>query len=238
MASYRIAICDDDPILRERNFMLCREILTEHEITYAITEFSSAEELEEKLEAEEDYFDLLLLDIEMKELSGMDLARRLRARRNRISIIFVSGYEEYLPVGYEVQPIHFLIKPVERRQLEEALMADWEMNHRQQTVVLQKGSRILSLSLPETLYIETGESHNVRIIRKDGEIQFPASLTYLTEVLPDNWFARCHNSYLVNLEHVREVEKRELYLDDGSVIPIGRKYYKEFQSALIGYLNH
>lgn len=237
MASYRIAICDDDPLLRERNLMLCREILTEHEIPYTITEFSSAEELEEKMETEKDPFDLLLLDIEMKELSGMDLARRLRARRNRIGIIFISGYEEYLPIGYQVQPIHFLIKPVERRQLEEALMADWEMNHRQQTVMLQKGSRILSLSLPDVLYIEAGANHSVRIIRQSGEIQFSSTLTYLTQMLPGDRFARCHNSFLVNLEHAREIEKKQLYLDDGSVIPIGRKYYKEFQSALICYLN-
>ena len=103
--------------------------------------------------------------------------------------------------------------------------------------MLQKGSRILSLSLPDVLYIEAGANHSVRIIRQSGEIQFSSTLTYLTQMLPGDRFARCHNSFLVNLEHAREIEKKQLYLDDGSVIPIGRKYYKEFQSALICYLN-
>ena len=237
MVPYHLAICEDSSLIREEVCGFCEDILTDHKITYDISSFSSAKDLEAVLNKKKDAFDLLILDIEMDEMTGMELAKKLRAGHNRVSIIFMTGYEDYLLEGYTVQPIYFLLKPVSKEKLESALCLDWEINHTRQTVVLKKGSRTLSLSLPDIIYMEAGENHSIKIFQRDREIHFPSSLRYMEEVLPRERFARCHNSYIVNLEHVREIKKTRLHLDDGDWLPIGRKFYKDFQHELVGFLN-
>lgn len=86
---------------------MCREILAEEGIDQEIFAFSSAQELENVLEKEGNRFNCLLLDIRMEGMNGMELAQTLRARNDNVSIIFISGYEDYLREGYYVRPVHF-----------------------------------------------------------------------------------------------------------------------------------
>lgn len=97
MNVYRLAICEDDGVEREGLRELCDAVLQERNIPHQLTLFSSARELEDRLESEKDIFDILILDIMMDSgINGMELAHALRDRGDRISIIFISGYEEYI----------------------------------------------------------------------------------------------------------------------------------------------
>ncbi len=237
MRTYRLAVFEDDDLVQKEIGRLCDRILEEEGIAHTITCFSSAVALENVLRTGEPLFDLLILDIGMEEMTGMELALKLRSQKNRVSILFVSGYEEYLKEGYQVQPVQFLLKPLKPEELARALKTDWELNHSPKILLLQKGSRGLQLVLSEILYMETGLNHSTRIHQADTEYTFPISLTEMMKQLPSGTFTRCHNSYLVNLEHVRRMERTGFYLDDGSEVPIGRKYYKECQKAIIDYVN-
>ena len=95
MNSYRLAICEDDPLVRDEMCALCRDILTEEQIEHEVTLFSSAEELEKILAESEHPFDLLLLDIQMEGMNGLELAQNLRKKGDRVSILFVTGCENY-----------------------------------------------------------------------------------------------------------------------------------------------
>ena len=182
-------------------------------------------------------FDVLLLDIELGRKSGMELAKELRIKKDRVSIIFLTGHEKYLREGYSVQPVQFLLKPLKREELAEALHTDWELNHRPKTVLLQKGSRSLSLPLSSVCWAETSGNHNIRIIFEDRDEEFPMSLSELEILLPSGQFIRCHNSYIVSLKHVREFKKSTLYMDNGIELPVGRKYYKSVQEAFVSFIN-
>ena len=162
MSVYRLAICEDDDTIRVQLHSLCHEILTENGVEHSITDFSSAQQLNNvlKLAEENNPFDLLLLDIQMEGLTGMELAQSLRQRGDRVSIIFVTGYEDYLPQGYSVQPIHFLLKPVSREALDAALRTDWQLNHKPKTAVLRIGSKTVSLPLAKIRYVESND-HNI-----------------------------------------------------------------------------
>ena len=83
MNSYRLAICEDDPLVRDEMCALCRDILTEEQIEHEVTPFSSAEELEKILAESEHPFDLLLLDIQMEGMNGLELAQNLRKKRRQ-----------------------------------------------------------------------------------------------------------------------------------------------------------
>ena len=74
-------------------------------------------------------FDLLLLDIQMAGINGMEFAKTLRDRGDEVRILFITGAAEYALEGYQVNPIHYLLKPVNQRDLERVLVGDWERNH-------------------------------------------------------------------------------------------------------------
>ena len=236
MECYRLAICEDDNAIRKELSALCRDILMEDGIGHEITEFCSADALDCVLKEESAPFDLLILDIQMDGMSGMELAKSLRQRGNRVSILFVTGCEDYLPEGYGVQPVHFLLKPVSRGALAGALRTDWNLNHKPKTVTMRFGGRTVSLVLADIRYIES-YNHSIVVHQADGNRTYLLSLSELEKQLASKQFCRCHNSYLVNLDYVEEIGRTKLMLRDGSSIPVGRTYYKLLQSAFVCFLN-
>ena len=236
MSIYRLAICEDGDTIRAQLHSLCQEILIENDIEHSIMDFASAQQLDDVLTEGNSPFNLLLLDIQMEGLTGMELAQSLRQRGDRVSIIFVTGCEDYLPEGYSVQPIHFLLKPVSRESLASALRTDWQLNHRPKTIVLRIGSKTVQLALAEIRYIESYD-HNIIVHQAEGDRTYFLSLTDFEKQMPRDQFCRCHNSYLVNMSFAEEISRMELSLRGGVCLPVGRAYYKTLQSAFIRYLN-
>lgn len=236
MDAYRIAICDDDDIIRENLCSLCSDILTNDSVEYRLEPFCSACELEKRLNAEGCPFDLLILDIQMDGMTGMELARSLREKGKRVSIIFVTACEDYLSDGYGVQPIHFLLKPVHREALASAIHTDLKLNYIPKTVVVHIGNKLVHLSFSDIRYVES-YNHSIVIHQSTGNSTYYFSLSDFEKQLPAGQFARCHNSYLVNLNEVREIGRTELSLQSGETLPVGRAYYKAFQSAFVRYIN-
>lgn len=231
---YRLAVCEDERDLREELCVLCREILTRLDVEHEITPFSSAEELSAALDGGA-RFDLLCLDILMSGRSGMELARELRERDEQTSILFVTGSTEFLLEGYGVRPIQYLLKPVKREELENAIRTDLRLNHRPQTVTLNVKGRTTVLPLSDIRYVES-RNHGC-VFHADGERFFALSLTQAESLLPKAQFCRCHNSFLVNMAQIRDVSAREVCLADGSRLTIGRRYSEQFQLEFVRYLN-
>ena len=237
METYRLAVCEDEKNVREEIQGLCDSILRDMRIKGDITAFASAQELERELDGGQE-FDTLILDIQMeeKEMSGMDLAHLLRKRGDRTGIIFVSGYEEYLLEGYSVQPIHFLLKPISREKLADALRIDRELNHSAGSIMLYQKDRTVMLPLEEICYIESS-NHHVIVHNGEEEKVFYMSLSGMEQLLSAEQFCRCHHSFLVNMSYVKEFGRMCLFLQDGRRLPVGRKYSKEFQKSFERYMN-
>ena len=108
---YRLAICEDDPGERRVLEGLCQEILAGRKIPAQITVFPHTGLLAEALGKDSQAFDRLLLDIQMEEKTGMELAKDLRAQGNQVRILFVTGAPQYALEGYQVGPIHYLLSP-------------------------------------------------------------------------------------------------------------------------------
>ena len=130
---YRVAVCEDEKNLREDLCAQCAAILSELQIEHTVTPYSSAEELEASFSAGAE-FSLLCLDILMDGKTGMKLAQELRERDDRTSILFITGSTEFLKDGYSVRPIQYLLKPVSREDLEQAIKTDLRLYHQPRTV--------------------------------------------------------------------------------------------------------
>ncbi len=237
MRDYRLAVCEDDQAVREMICRVCGQVLEEKGIAHKIISFSSAQKLDEFLLEWGESFQLLILDIEMEQKTGLELARELRDRDDRVGILFVTGHEKYIRDGYDVQPVHFLLKPLDWEKLKKAVLTAWKLSSRQDAVILQKGTRRLRLNLDDIFYAEPDGNHGVQIFLREKREEFPIGLTALERQLPAARFVRCQHSYLVNLGHVRELLRQMVYLDDGRCLPVSRKYYKACQEAFVSYIN-
>lgn len=103
MHPYCLAVCEDDLLVRKEICRYCDKILEGEGIAHQIIEYPSAEELEKAIEIDGQAFHLLILDIRLEGKSGMELAQELRNRNDETSILFITGYDEYMEQGYEVQ---------------------------------------------------------------------------------------------------------------------------------------
>ena len=236
MSPYRVALCEDEAVERDQIAGLCRDIFAAWKMAAELIPFSSADELRRAAEGKRTAFDLYLLDIQMKEgASGLDLARRLYHWGVRDRIIFITGNPEYAVHGYEVEPLHYLLKPVSRARLADALGRALKKRG-VQTVRFQRGGKALPLPVQEIRYLES-RNHGVVVHLEDGEQAFAMPLTEAERLLPAGAFRRCHKSYLVNLTWVERATHAGVLMKDGGRLPMSRTFYPEFQNALVHRLN-
>ena len=234
---YSIAVCEDEAPVCRMICRLCGEILEKKQIPYSITPYFSGEELDAALEVDGEKFNLLILDILLDGISGLDLAKKLRARKNWVGIVFLTGHERYWQEGYWLKAANYLLKPLKKEELETVLLEEWELHLRPRDLVLKWKDRVLRFPLESIQYLETGGNHRVQIVLADRVENLHLTLTEAEKSLPPGQFVRCHNSYLINLAHVKRMDGSSIHMDNGKKIPVGRVYYKNCSDAYINWLN-
>lgn len=233
---YQIAICENETKILEQLHDLCADILDEINISYQIKTFKNTSSLTKILYNRPASFDLLLLDIVMDGVNGMEFAKQLRSRQNLVNIIFITAHEDYLLEGYSVQPLWYLLKPVSRTELATAIHTDLQRNHLPKTIILKSGSRNISLDIENVIFIEC-MNHTLYIHLTDHTLSVHMTLTNAQDIFPSHQFSRCHKSYLVNLHWIADITRTSLQLKNGDTLPVGRNYQFQLQSDFIRYLN-
>ena len=234
VSAYRVALCEDEAAERGQIIGLCREVFAAQGVEAEIVPFPSADALL-ALGAGSDAFDLYLLDIRMPGTTGLELARQLYRRGVRDQIVFLTGSAEYALEGHDVNPLHYLLKPVGREQLEEALRRALEKRG-MESVLFQWGGKTVPVPARDIRYLES-RNHGVVVHLADSEQFFAMPLTEAERRVPAGMFRRCHISYLVNLNWVRHASHAGVVLTDGRRLPMSRTFYSEFQKAVVHRLN-
>ncbi len=185
--------------------------------------------------AEEKDFDILLLDIEMPGMNGIELANVVRRENSTVQIIFITGYYEYFSDGFDVSALHYLIKPADERKLLPVLdRAVNNLNYRQRSVLLTTPDGAVKVSLADICYIES-ENVYVAVHTTLGVYRSRISLGKLAEQL-DETFIKVHRSYIVGLKYVKKISRTDITMLGGELVPISRGMYDAVHSALIKYL--
>ena len=138
--------------------------------------------------------------------------------------------------GYSVQPVHFLLKPISKTELAEALAADLRMKKRSERAVLKSGSKLVTLPIETFIYAESYD-HNVLVHTADGVKIFRTSLTDMKCRTEGCHVCRCHNSYIVNMRFISEITKHSIILKTGVRLPVCRKYGSLLQASFTRYIN-
>ncbi|SFQ06114.1 two component transcriptional regulator, LytTR family [Lachnospiraceae bacterium XBB1006] len=225
---YKIAICDDEAAEREYITGLVKNWAGERSIQ--VETFPSGESFLFHYEEVKDY-DILLLDIEMEGLDGVSLARRIRKENETVQIVFITGYSEYISEGYEVAALHYLMKPVKEEKFYEVLnRAVHNLAKNEKSLLLNQGGESVRVPLFSIRYLEV--QLNYVTVHAGEEITVKKTLGEFEEEL-DQRFYRLGRSYIVNLTQIYKISKKEVFLKDGTVLPLPRGQYEKLNRAFI-----
>ncbi len=228
--SYKLAICDDNPVDIEYVSRLVHQWAQNTQASIQIDTFLSAEAFLFQYEEDKSY-DILLLDVEMGTMDGASLAKKLRKENETLQIIFITGYTDYISEGYEVAALHYLLKPVKPEKLFDVL--------RRATEKLQKNERVLTFDIGKEMvripiyqirYAEV--QHNYITLHARETVILKMSLSDLMEQL-DERFYRVGRSSIVNLTEISRVTKTDIHLQSGDTIPLPRGAYEGVNRAII-----
>ncbi|MCF0130519.1 MAG: response regulator transcription factor [Pseudobutyrivibrio sp.] len=179
-------------------------------------------------------YDIILLDIQMKHMNGMDAAEKIRALDNNVVIIFITSTVQYAVQGYAVDALGYVLKPVSAAAFEKLLDKSIDKVNSSREKVYIKISvedKQLKLDCQSIYYIESSRN-NVVIHCKNDSFVTSGPLKKFEELLWDKGFFKCHNAYLVNLSMVDAIQKEDVILLDNTTLPISRNKKKEFMSEL------
>ncbi len=227
----QIAICDDDLDQIEYLSLAVHGWAHTAGRPCTVRSFSSAEAFLFAC-GQTQAFDILLLDIEMGELSGMDLAKHIRGAGNRAEIIFVTSHFEFAGEGYEVDALHYLTKPVAQKKLSEVMdKAAARLSLMPPGVVINSEGETVKLYEPDILYVEAF-LHYLCIYTQEKEYRVKESLSSFEARLSRDFF-RIHRSYLVSLRHVTKISRSCVSIDGKTELPLARGKYDAVNQAFI-----
>lgn len=232
---YQIALCEDDPIFAESLASNCESILEKLNLPYYLSVFENSSDFLDAICKEEKRYDLLLLDILMEGKNGIELARIMREKGSRATIIFVTATPNYAIQGYDVGALHYLMKPVDCSLLERLITADYQNRFRGAFCILKVGTEKVRVPLSEMVVLET-VGRRVRVTLKEKTVCHSGKLSELLADFPQDLFVRCHQAFAVNVSSIRELSRQKMILTNGNEIPVSRSYAKDVQKAFLKQL--
>ena len=226
----KIALCDDEEIFLEETAKYCEQYFTDKGIEYEITKYSEGRKL---LAAEE--YDIVLLDVEMPEMNGIEIKRYIEGQRGGTRIVFISSYPENMPEAFGENVMGFLIKPLEYAEfaikMNKILMMVMNDNR---VIMYETFKDARRIRLKDIMYIKAEGKYSRIFISDDSDILVLKALNECEAELGKS-FVRCHKSYIVNLSHVRLL-KKEIILTNGKELPIGRSVSDVVKEAYDRYI--
>ncbi|MCI8401457.1 MAG: response regulator transcription factor [Lachnospiraceae bacterium] len=228
-----IVVCDDDAGARmQMKEYLCR-FEKEHNTELTLRFYESGEAF---LSDYPEKMDILFLDIRMYQVSGMDIARRIRDFDDELCIIFISNMTQYALEGYRVHAFDFLVKPFGYRTFERemALAVRRAEGQKNDSITIKNDDGVFRLFLREILYVETGD-HRLLVHGREKDLYCYVTMGQLEKKLGEKGFFRCHQSFLINLAYVEELGKDSVTMRDGACMPVSRHRRKELLQAMTRY---
>lgn len=241
----KIAVVEDEKVHADLLIRYLEIWLKANRVDFCIREFPNAAAF--LFEWEQDQaWDALFFDIQMPGLNGVELARKIRKENRRGALIFVTGMTDYLLEGYEVEALHYLIKPVDEIKIASCMERVYNryVEQEKREVILtearelvngEKNSRVTLRLLPEDIVYIEAAAHNTELHTREKCYVVREGINVWRDRLSMEMFCSCHRSFLVNLLYVAHLEKEMVILDDRRQIPLSRKSYTDVNRAFIRF---
>lgn len=230
-----IAVCDDNSNDRDKLINLLKLYFSNKSISYTIFQFENGTDLLYEFE-EGAYYDLIILDIYMEKILGIDVARKLRKMNYDGDIVFLTATSKFAVASYEVGASGYLLKPHSFDKL--CIALDRILKHFSTNVYqIRRRNNEVRIPYNEITYIESNNSKCTMHCIDGEEYVIYKHLSEIEETLSDERFLRCHRSYIVNMNYIARVEK-QFILSNGDSVLIRQKSLKEIRQTYFDYRSH
>ncbi len=229
----RIAVVEDEQEQRDLLSGYIQKFAQETNTQHTVDLFENGLKLLEDFKPE---YDIILLDIEMPGINGMETAEQIRALDENVVLMFITNMAQYAVGGYSVGALDFVLKPINYTTF------SIRFSRAVKRAGLRQSAQIL-LNLPDCVRrIETQQIYYVEVMNKMlhyhtqlGEFVLRGTMQSVESMLAQYNFVRCNHWYLVNLRHVTEI-RRDTVLVGGDELEISRRNRKAFLTALTAYV--
>lgn len=224
---YTVSICEDEIKTCEKMDKLLSDIFNMLNLEVNIDVFYSGEAYIEHLRRGNRY-DFSILDIKLVQMNGVDVGKYIREIQGdlRTQIIYISSYTSYAMELFDIQPLDFLIKPIDTEHLLHTIKKGLSyLGNEKDIFVYKKGKEIRNVLYSEILYFRS-TGRKIEIFAMDFYDTFYSKLSDIKLNIP-KYFVQVHKSYLVNINMVRWCRYEEMVLLNDMSIPISRPYRKE-----------
>ena len=229
----RIAICEDNEIHRDILEHLLNRYFSERPIHFELVPYQYGMNFLYDME-EGAYFDMAFLDIYMEDTMGNQIAHKLRAMGYQGEIVFLTASSDFAIEGYDVEASGYLLKPLDYGKLE-MVMDRITRNIAPSTYQIRHRTTVTKLAYHEILYIESNNSKCILHTESGESYTVYKTLNTIEKELGDRRFLRCHQSFLVNMDHIKQIGKQFL-LSNGDYVPIRQRGVKAVRQAYMDYI--
>jgi len=236
---FNIAICDDEYYFREKIKEDVKSYMKRHGAPFHIDTFTTGKEFI-RLGIEIHQYKIVFLDINMDEMDGIMVAKKIREISNEIFIVFVTAYVNYTLEGYKVDAIRYLLKDSAcfqntLNECMDAIMGKLNYNVIKQVFKFNEG--VKEIVLERILYIES-RLHKLEFHIMEDTLKTYTMYKTLNEIekqIDGNGFSRIHQSFLVNLKYVSDIVRYKMILNNGVELAIPKVRYNDVKDAFMVY---
>ena len=172
--------------------------------------------------------DLLFIDINMPDLSGLELVARLETRP---MVIFTTAHKKFAYEGFELEAVDYLLKPITIERFEKAVQKAAERfelkktREKEESIVVRSEYKAIKIALNDIAYIEGMEDYiKIHLLSSRHPVMTLMSLKGILEILPENGFSRIHRSYIVPNSQVKSIQNKKVKLISGAELPVSDSY--------------
>lgn len=227
----KFLICDDDDLMLKELSLLIKNSPENKCYSNKIIEITNPTDVNIA-----DEYDVAFLDIDMPQMSGIDLARKIHEQWPNTVIIFITNYVQYAPDGYEVGAFRYLMKNQITEKLIDYLdLAIKERTKRLRVITIQINGERINVPVSNILYMESSARiitmHLIENVRP--MYQFYGNMSDLAQKFEILGFLRVHKSYLVNMKYIEIFQCKRLEIKGGILIPSSERKYSELKQRYL-----
>lgn len=232
----KIAYCDDMKKDRESIMISLSQIEDKWGEEFELSSFSSGESLCDDIT--KNHYDIILLDILMNGIDGIETATRIRTMGEENLIIFISSYDERIKELFDFRTIAFIDKPLETSKLEKALSKAYSILKKDSETFFSYSSQGSSVHIPikDIIYFESRRNEIIMYTTKGQEVFYNTLLSVWDSVKDLNQFIMPHRSFIFNLNHVSIKSDKIIIRNTEATFNIGEKYREDTRNRHIYFL--
>ena len=229
----KIAICDDEKTVCEEIRKYLNEFFITRNMMCVCDLFTTGEQVYRQ---NADY-DLIFMDYLLPDGNGIDFVKKIRRENDRVFIIFSTAYPEHVFESFSVNTFRFLVKPLEKAAVFEAMDAFISAYQTNRKIIINTLNKEIFVDADTVIYIQADKKYTLVRTLDKSYTSFKSISRYEVEINNPQFF-RTHRSFIVNMKYITEIEQKKLRLSNGEIVVVSPGVYDAFLKSYMGFLKY